>query len=281
MLTFMKNLKKIYLAIFCLSLVVYTGCSDDDDDDLRVYEETYDSGKNKTVSRKISSLETKIIAGISTLRISGGGGNYTATSSDENTISVSILENYLHIDIHNIGKANITITGADKTSMVLPVTVSESTRSIRIEESFVQVEQDNQQTEPEEIINGIKNSLLPAGAIFDLTYNLVTDDSYTKEGTFVLHINSTETKGTFKEEYIREENNSYHLLTFEAGDIKYEFSLGKFPLDYNSLRTSIYNPIYFWVADYAEEYKNKYPDMAITKAIGIQRLYIPYYNEKL
>lgn len=279
----MKNLKKIYLAIFCLSLFIYTGCSDDDDnDDLRVYEETYDPGKDKTVSKKITSLETKITGGISTLRISGGGGTYTATSSDENTLSVNIQENYLHIDIHNIGKANVTITGADKTVMILPVTVSESTRSIRIEESFVQIEQDNQQTEPEEIKNEIKSSLLPAGAIFDLTYNFISDGYDIKKGTFVLHINFTETKGTFKEEHFRKDNsNSYILYTFESDDAQYVFSIYKYDLDYQSLRYStedIYNPIYFWVADYTEEYKNKYPDLSINRAFGIQRVYIPLYD---
>jgi len=278
----MKNLTKFYLLFLCLSFIGFAGCSDEDDD-IKVYMEINDFENNKKVSKRISSLETPVLYS-AVLRIEGGDGNYSAKSSDENTASASIVENYLHLYIHKTGTVQVTIESQDLKKFTLPVTITEGEREIKILNNHSWVTTENEETtETKEIIEKIKKEIeakaLPKDARFELTYNSKTKDYEKYEGTYILYPNtessSQSVEGTFKEENIYEdEARPYRMYTFSSNGSEDIYTINKFEIDLNLLRTSIATTQFLWVKDYTEEYKLKYPELKLKEVLCVQHIYI-------
>lgn len=282
----MKNLKRTCLIVFCLFLFIITGCSDDDDS-IKVYIETYDFNADKKISTKITSLETNILNGISTLKISGGDGKYTASSSDESAIDFEIIENYLHMTYYKLGTILVTISDANNEKIVLPITITEGKREIKVLESYADVQLEFEgdiekyQVEIETIKTEIKDGLLPADARFELTYNSKIDSYRKQQGTYVLYPNPDSkdefVNGTFTDEYIpySENDYGYQELRFVSDSSENVYTMGKFQFDWNQLKASDNLPDLVgpfkqpWVKDYTDVYKARYPDLKITRAIAI------------
>jgi len=265
----MKNLKKIYFIIFCLSLLTIWGCSDDDNN-IKVHLETYNSGSNKTITKKIQSLETTI-HGPSSLRISGGSGNYTAKSSDESVATVSINENYLHINILKMGSLQITITDSDLTSIVLPVTITEGNWVWTIQNVGVHIRTEDGTEADETILQSIANEIKANTPPAQTAYNFLYESSYAGRLEITIPGKSGVTSGTFSIEHKYEGENYrlVHKLYYDG--VEHVYMKENFTGDGNILRTSIAQLML--VANHTEEYKSKYPDLNLTEVFSIQICY--------
>lgn len=284
----MKNLKLFYLLIFSISLLATSACSDDDDNSVKVYVEKNDYINNKVISERINSLETSIPYGLSTLKISGGDGKYTAKSSDENILVTSISENYLHMTLYKAGTAQVTISDGNNEILIVPITISEGKRYIKIIESLVDIvvetdeDSETHKDEIELIKKEIIKNLLPADAQFELSINSISDDLIKRNGTYTLFPKPTTTnesvKGTFTDEYIPADKSGreiyYQQYSFVSGSSKRSYTIGKYDIQPETLRSSPPVHIFYWAEDFTDVYKTLYPDLKINKAVALQKIYI-------
>ncbi len=284
----MKNLKNLCLFFLCLSCAVLWSCSDDDDDTLKLYSETQNADGKKVRERitdlDISLLDAKI------LTISGGGGNsYTAVSSDPSVIEVNVQENYLHTNKRKTGTSTITITGADKSTLVIPVKINAGTGEIEIKESasYIRSEIDTKeyQTEIDAIKKEIEEALLPVGSKFELSFSSITNDYNTRQGSFTLYPkggNSIKGEFSHDQKTTGGENVHYYMLyTFNYNNTVHEYSIYKFEYMPESATLKDSPPIthFPWIADFTEKYTALYPHLKLTQVFGVQRVYISTYAQ--
>ena len=105
-----KMFRLTALAVCCLSVSVFTACSDDDD--------------NEVKSLKFSPAKVETSIGTTdTVLVKGGTQPYTATISAADTAIISIKADSLFITGKGKGKATVIVTDNNKLTGSLPVTV--------------------------------------------------------------------------------------------------------------------------------------------------------------
>lgn len=249
-------------------MLLTTACHDDDDGSkIYFYYSGYDG---KPTSDKLSS--TNVTFYNSTLKarfisVSGGEGEYTAKSSDQDIIEDSSIEinnkQYINTSILSFtlkkeGTVIITVTDKGGNSAKLEVVATILSREFEIVESELIINNEVSETIKTEIENDIMSNNLNKNNLLVLTYN----DHY--QGSFRVSTAPTSLDIRLSGSFRIEDTTSKLSLYLTYNDMEHHY-YSPFNIGAEAKTKTSYPPVtHSLKEDLTEYYKTKYPAENIT-----------------
>lgn len=272
------RIKNICLFVLLNVMVVFTSCSDDKDDSLKILD-----------TDGVSELtEANVGVGENWIRVGGGDGGYSVSCKNKEIAEVSISGNILEIRAYQLGVTEIMLTdrGGEQVTIPLNVRVKESVLKVKYVGAYAEIEDVDARTEIE---NEVSENLpvLKGGS-----YKLTLEKWFRKrfEGKLIVYPEASTTK-SFAGTFIWDETGEQIRVTFEYNDGKHIYGLPVKGLPKNSSevgnkqeliemrsisRESSHEKTYYMGEDVTSQYLTRYPD--VERVLALEQISYYYWN---
>ena len=254
------RIKNICLFVLLNMMVVFTSCSDSEDDALR-FCGSY--GEEELTDAVVSVGENWI-------RVRGGEGGYAVSSNDKELADVSIDKDVVYIRAYKPGATEITVTDGAGEKVVLPLHVEtrEQVLEVILVTSYAEIEDEEARAIIEEEVK--ENILVEKGGRYLLTREKWNKKQY--EGKLVVYPTASGKEGIIGT-FVWDESVSPFRVTFiyNNQEHKYELPVKGLPATNKSIaRSNLTQREMFMGEDLTSRYTTRYP--AVARVLSLERI---------
>lgn len=256
------RIKNICLFVLLNMMVVFTSCSDSEDDALR-FCGSY--GEEELTDAVVSIGENWI-------RVRGGEGGYAVSSDNKEIAEVSVDKDVVYIRAYKPGVTEIMVTdgAGEKVAIPLYVETKEQVFKVLLVTSYAEIEDGEARAIIEEEVK--ENILVEEGGRYLLTREKWNKKQY--EGKLVVYLTASE-KESIVGTFVWDESVKPFQITFiyNNQEHKYELPVKGLPAAGKLIaRSNLVQKEMFMGEDLTSRYTTRYP--AAVRVLGLEKILI-------
>ena len=212
----------------------------------------YYSNNAALQGEKVSQLTTLVTNDLS-VTISGGNGDYSVVSDNQEILTAELKNSTINITVHRTGNANIIVSDTKYTSQ-LSVTIISNIANYSVIEINAAVEIVEQSLENDELTTQFESEIMKklreVGALYRFIYN-------SKNAGKIIVFPLKDSNDSFEGSFSIENTHGTQYIS----------------MNYNDGKTDVYrSDDGYLIKDFIEEYQQKYPDINFLRVEGGEKI---------